>query len=525
MIVAGRSLRSRFQKFDRRKNERIASCKKRRRQPNRRLFFLIALKKIQKDSSRSATREQSNFAIFAQNFEKMAQKEVSILSNAAQKWPSPWLWAALTTVLATLVLPKNASFLLDFEAGKTWRHETLAAPFDFDVLKSESEAAPQLRALDSLAAPYFLMNNEVARAQKKAFEKAFADRLATSRHDLQYSDIVSNPSAYLNFSTALLDGIFARGIVQNDSFLNQKGSKRAIFLIKSPTSETRTTLGELFTMASATDFLTDTLPYSSLSNPEFLLPILEKSLAPNVFRSDSLGLILSQKKRDAILKTGVSVQKGETLARKGEIVGALEAQKIHSLAQKMGAEDPLRSLAGRLILFGLASAALALLALTRFPELWDDRRNGAMIFGAVAANLLIFSALARLGLGVPLLAPMLFMPFFLHSFYPKELVWPAFLLSVLMTGLALEWSFGWAVVQFAGGFALLLFPRRVLSWRGRAVVAATAAGAMTLALAGCVFAGKIPPSVAAWDLILFVWTAAFLSLLAFPAADFFRRLA
>lgn len=99
----------------------------------------------------------------------------------------------------------------------------------------------------------------------------------------------------------------------------------------------------------------------------------------------------------------------------------------------------------------------------------------------------------------------------------------AYLLAVLLTGLALDWGFGWCVIQFAGGFTLLLFPRRVISWRGRIIVTGTATGVMTAALLGVILAGKLGRSAQTWEAPLFLWASALLSLAAFPMANFFRK--
>ena len=42
------------------------------------------------------------------------------------------------------------------------------------------------------------------------------------------------------------------------------------------------------TVAAAKNFISDTLPYTPLANPEFLLPVLDSCIVANIFYSDSL---------------------------------------------------------------------------------------------------------------------------------------------------------------------------------------------------------------------------------------------
>ena len=42
----------------------------------------------------------------------------------------------LTLVVIVYVFPRQAKFKYEFTKGKPWMHETIIAPFDFSILKS-----------------------------------------------------------------------------------------------------------------------------------------------------------------------------------------------------------------------------------------------------------------------------------------------------------------------------------------------------------------------------------------------------
>ncbi len=441
---------------------------------------------------------------------------------APSRSPSPWLMAALLAFVAALVLPKGGPFPYEFEKGHKWNYADLRSPFDFDVTRSGAEAEAALARIESERAPYFTMDMEVARRQKKEFQKQFEAQVNKSRHDAGYAELVANQAAYLNFSLGLLDGLFNQGILPNAAPPAGVSAEKQVFLMKNGV-ESRVPFGSLLTMKGASDWLTDTLPFSKLSSPEILLPIFENTLSPNLRQDDSLAAASFKRKRDAALKTGISVQKGEIIVARGGSITELVFQKLTSLSNRFDQPNRRFQLLGSLGLAGLASVALALLVLVWFPEKWDDRRQSMLIFSVVLAEVLAFSFLARLGPAGAMCTPMLFLLFFLHQFFQKDLVWMAYLLAVLLTGLSLEWGFGWSVIQFAGGFSLLLFPRRVISWRGRLIVTATATGVMTAAMLGCILAGKFDRAALGWRALGYLWAAALVSLAAFPVANFFRK--
>ena len=448
-----------------------------------------------------------------------SRPEFDAETNASRS-PSPWLMAALLALIAALVLPKNNPFPYVFEKGKAWDYADLRAPFDFEVLRPEREVAADLAKLEADDAPYFLFSPEVGRHQKHVFQQEFEAQLQKSRNDAGYAELVANKNAYLTFSLNLLDALFNQGIVTVDTPLSPAG--RPVFLVKNGV-ETRVPFNSMLTLKAAREWLTDTLPFSKLASPEILLPIFEKTLAPNTRKSDSLALVSTKRKRDGLLKTGVTVQKNELIVARGGQVTDLVFQKLTSLGNRFEVPNSTFQLLGYFGLASLAAVALALLVLVWFPEKWDDRRQPMLIFGSVLLIILVFSGLARLGPSVALLTPMLFVLFFLHQFFQKDLVWMAYLLAVLLTGLALDWGFGWCVVQFAGGFTLLLFPRRVISWRGRLIVTGTAMGVMTAALLGVILAGKFARSAQTLETPVFLWFSGLLSLAAFPTANFFRK--
>jgi cyclic-di-AMP phosphodiesterase PgpH len=444
------------------------------------------------------------------------------VAQTPRRQPSPWLMAALLAFIAALILPKNNPFPYSFSTNKTWNYADLRAPFDYEVLRPEAEVTADLAKLNEKTIQYWTLNTEISRQQKRIFQKEFEAQIKTSRHDMGFADLVANQNAYLTFSLGLLDGLFGQGIVDLDTATWRNSLTESIILQKNG-AEFQQNLSAMRPIFLAREWLTDTLPFSKLASPELLLPIFEKTLVANTFFNDTLTRQKAQNIRELAQKTGITVRKNEKIVAKNALITPLIFQKLTSLGNRFDAPNPRFQMVGYLGLAGFAAVALALLVLVYFPEKWDDRRQSMLIFGSVLMIILLFSGFAKLGSAVVLATPMLFLLFFLHQFFQKDLVWMAYLLAVLLTGLALNWGFGWCVVQFAGGFTLLLFPRRVISRRGRMIVVGTATGVMTVALLGVILAGKFDRNTSYYQAPVFMWISALVSLTAFPVAGFFRK--
>jgi cyclic-di-AMP phosphodiesterase PgpH len=70
--------------------------------------------------------------------------------------------------LLQLILPSEPRFKYEYQKGAPWKHQNLVAPFDFAVLKSNTETENEKRELHKKFAPYFSVDTIVAGQRLKA---------------------------------------------------------------------------------------------------------------------------------------------------------------------------------------------------------------------------------------------------------------------------------------------------------------------------------------------------------------------
>lgn len=443
---------------------------------------------------------------------------------------SGWLLALPFACVAALLMPRQSAFPYTFQVGQPWNYHALKAPFDFEVMYPEEQVRPAVEQINAEHGPYFLLHPEVARQQKRQFARLLDEQINIGRHDAQYDDLRANAGVYLGFGQQMLDLLYAQGVANANEAAFQ-ATPGFVFVVVG-NNERRVPVRSLQTVASAMNFLTDTLPYAPLRQPELVLPMLEKVLIPNLLFSDSLTSASLRKKLATVMSTGVAIRKGETIVERNESISNDVYLKLHSLHRRYDEPKGWLVAVGYGLLAWLAFGIFFFwLAQTQQAE-YRSRRAHLLpallaLFGVVAVG---FGC--RVAAAVPLLWPLWILPVLLRRSYGGAIGLGVWGMVVFLTTISLDWGAGWLVVQGTGlAVALILLTKErpvgssqmdglvTYSWRARALAVGCIAALQTMAGLAAGWAGKIPDALWTTDSIVFLFAAAAFSLLAFPLGE------
>ena len=438
----------------------------------------------------------------------------AFLPTIPQDWPvrNHGLLAALCAAVFTILMPREENFPYKFQQGQPWSYRSLNAPFDFEVQYPEEQVRKELDRVNVEHAPYFRLDPELSRRQKKRFAQLVDEQVQISRHDTQFEDLVRNPAAYISFGSQLLDIIYSKGIVDpsEEAFKDTPGF---IYLI-SGNMEKKVPVQDVGTINHARNFLTDTLPFSPLRQPELILPLLEKSLEVNVQYSDSLTAVYKRRKLAAVIGTGIMVHKGEPIIQPGEIVTGELLQKLQSLKGRYHVDHgPLSSL-GTGLLALMAFIALLWSVFLFFPG--DQRIFPLMTMSALLLSLSI-GWLGRVGEAAPLLLPLWILPILFQKSAGKykvgRLVW---LTIVFLTMLNSNWASGWITIQLSGMISSLFFLERQTEWKARIIAGVGVWAVQLLSLTALAWSAQLPGTMHWTDGALFLLLSILLSFSLYP---------
>lgn len=241
-----------------------------------------------------------------------------------------WLLGVVAVVIISLLYPNNLKFPYEYERGQTWRYGSLLAPKDFSLRKSPEQLKADLQSVEAGLTPVYRINPEISRTAKAAFLKDFATQLDTITRQNSFPGVRKNPEEHRLYGLRVLDKIFGNGIIGEMADYDRN---RVISIARG--NEIReTTLGALYTLADAQRWLTDSLPYSNLSAPDFILPLLDDRLQPNLVFSDSLTNHLRQQSLSLVSPYSGLVEQGSLIIAEGSVITDDIYQKLESYREQ-----------------------------------------------------------------------------------------------------------------------------------------------------------------------------------------------
>ena len=74
----------------------------------------------------------------------------------------------ISTVCLVYLFPRSGGFKYSYQTGKPWQYETLLAPFDFPISKSDEELAAERISIEQESPLIFTMDTL---AEQRSFER------------------------------------------------------------------------------------------------------------------------------------------------------------------------------------------------------------------------------------------------------------------------------------------------------------------------------------------------------------------
>lgn len=242
------------------------------------------------------------------------------------------------------LFPKAGSFQYEFQKGMPWRYETLNAPFDFPIHKTETELNEDREKATREQSPIFNLNPETRIYQINKFTTA-TNRFRSASNDAAIDKLV-----------ATLNSIYETGILQIPEKMDSK-SIQTVKIVKNNIGK-NVDFSQIYTLKKAYTALSEAINQSSLPKTikESIL-----SLNPNHFLQENLEFDaaktsiehLNQLKNISL--TQGMVQKGDVIISKRELVTPEKIKILNSLRQEYmhnsgSGEAKLRIIGGQLIL-------------------------------------------------------------------------------------------------------------------------------------------------------------------------------
>lgn len=451
-------------------------------------------------------------------------------SNSAKRLLNilKYLLVVLVVAFISTLFPNTVRFKYHFERGRTWNYNDLVASFDFSVQKNDLEAQNDLDQQEEAFSPYYVLNFEVGEQQIQRFTKAFEVQVEAAELDNQYQDVLKSPEKYKLYGQKFLARIYQQGIISWAKPNQAESSDFVIQVIRGNTTA-QEVAENILTVAAVKNLLIDSLPYSNLKEAEFIYPILEQHIVPNIFYSSERTEQFKADYLSTVTTTKDLVSAGELIVAAGatitdEVYDQLISYKV-AYEQEVSKE---RSKIGIFIGYFLMISLIMGVFLLYLQRYAHEHFNQIGKFIFLLSPILLYSCLVFLVNQVSFLnaymIPFCIIPIVIKHFFDSRLALYTHLTVVLIASFLTSLGYEFTFIQIIAGIVAVVgnVNSRELSEFFNSILFIFFAYALTFIGLSLIQEGKIMPSDGQIIWTLFINVS--LVLLAYPMIPVLERL-
>ena len=374
-------------------------------------------------------------------------------------------------ILILYLFPRQAKFKYEFTKGKPWLHETIIAPFDFSILKSESDLDKEKEIVKSQHLSLYNFNKNIFDIKAEDFINEFEEKWSENngtKKDLRFTfkNLFKNRKKLANnkknnlasFGFNFLNEIYSVGIIQLNSSVDNQNYDR--ILLKNNLIAEKRDVNDFYTVSTAANKIN---LISKLTNDEynFLVPLLLSSIEQNIlydkYSSDEL---LSNDLSNINPERGLIVS-GQIIINKGELIDFEKYQILLSLKKKYEGKTWKKSsfflvLFGQFILVGISLLILWLFLRQYRNTVLENTTKISMILFLIL--LMVFSSTMVLSFAPSwiYLIPFCISPIILKAFFDNRIALFVHLITILILGFIMPNGFEFVFLQFIAGIISIL---------------------------------------------------------------------
>ena len=353
----------------------------------------------------------------------------------------------ITVFCLVYLFPRSGGFKYNYQTGKPWPYETLLAPFDFPIAKSEEELNAERQAV-AQESPLIFTRDTLAEQRSLDRTRKWIRQQVTP---FSSSRILRDWDRYLNnlYSPGLIDASFAIQSAKPILVVRDNSAQKLLF------SDLK---------------INDSLPFSNesallngiIANASNRL-ILNEYIESNLVLDSLLTRQKLEESLSLILPTRGVVAEGERIIAQGEVVDQKRFQILNSLRVEYLSD--LWASSEQSIVIGYSILVSILIFLT-FLFLWRYRplvyeNNTKVVF--VFSTILIMVAAIKLAMTYNInfvyVVPLCIVPLLLKTFFDTRLAFFVFLMGLFLIGFMVPSDFSFIFMQLvAGAIATLTMP-------------------------------------------------------------------
>jgi len=360
----------------------------------------------------------------------------------------------------SFLFPSHVQFKYQYEKGQVWHYDDLMAPYSFAIQKASEQLEAEYAEVQAELSPFYNLEPAVRPRMKEAFRKAFEARLSEPSVAEQFPSVTAQPGDYEKYGLSFLDVIYERGVIALAEAHQDKGKDFVINIVEGNTTYKRT-LEYYFTPHQAAEWLSDSLPYSSLKEPDFLYALLEDHIRPNLTYNAQLTQKLEREMLDAVSPTRGMVREGELIVQRGatitdEVYYKLESFKRHYYQEASSRGAMWMVFAGYLLLTTLIVGVFLLYLRAFEPGVFGRFSKLAFVLLWLVLYSYLEYAVSVSEVISPYVIPFCIVPIVIKTFYDNYLAFVTHVVVVLIASFLANLGYEFTLLQILAGMVVIL---------------------------------------------------------------------
>ncbi len=358
-----------------------------------------------------------------------------------------------SAILIVYFFPKGGKFKYEFQKGRPWQYETLVAPFDFAIEKSEAEITDEKDAIQRNAKQYYDYDPNVVNISLDEYAALFQEHFPDS--------IVRNVSKtrLQREGVRLLRHVYDRGVVSTNEIVPEN---KEVLLIKEGNEIVDVNTNSFVRPSQLRRVIKSYLGNTSFGSFEdAYYNVVFDVVRPNVTLNKNFTQRELDKAINEISYTRGSVEKGIRIIAKGEVIEGEKYDILRSLEKEYRSQLWNESNYNWIVFGYTILVALALLMLLLFlrkyrKDIFENNNKVTFIFFNVVLMVFLTTMVVKYNVNYVYVVPLCILPLILKAFFDARLGLFAHVLTLLVLGFIVPNSFEYIFLQIIAGIVTIL---------------------------------------------------------------------
>ncbi|MEP3838595.1 MAG: HDIG domain-containing metalloprotein [Algibacter sp.] len=357
-----------------------------------------------------------------------------------------------TTFLIVYLFPKSGKFKYNFEKGKPWQSESLQAPFDFAIKKTDEEIASEKKSITDHATLYFDLDNTILKkvndSYNTQFVSAFSDTLSSDISNRLY-----------NAGKRVVSELYAYGVLSENYDFDKDQS---IVVLDGREKKQDGFYSNLVEQNDVPLVIENVLSTSNLSNYKIqFLAFCFDLIEPNITFNKNFTEKAINDELSRISHTRGSIAKETLIISKGEVIEGDKYQILKSLQSEYESQVWNESNYNWVLFAYTLLVALALLMLLLFLRkyrmtVFENNTKVTFIFFNILLMVFITTLVVNYDSKYIYIVPICILPLVFKAFFDARLGLFAHVLTVLLLGFVVPNSYEYLFLQIIAGIVTIL---------------------------------------------------------------------